>query len=377
MDVIDKKKYATDRNVDLDNVTQRDPYLTIGDIMKYTPNDRILVRCLTKEPSTHDFTVHGFKECENFFKVSKYCIADFICYKMEPLNFADSIYSYHRVANSLSRPSMFYALNFNSKIFGRAVAWKTVLHTADRWPHESISYAITVIRITKTGQVLFNGFQTSYKLFKSNLLPPPFVTRCATYEPQFTSRYDCVRHCLTKKAVKSFGKHPFNVITSEPVPYRHISLQDIKDQRFSATLRNMERNCSMICRYRDCDTAYTLTDCFPILNDHGLVVRVLIPNSMTMAINYIAAMTGVNFVIQIASILSIGFGMSVIKFNPFFYKLGSRSRSRPTALQERSLSRFRSKQVQEYCKKSRQILHHSYRTNRDGLISSYIKGLSH
>ena len=113
----------------------------------------------------------------------------------------------------------------------------------------------------------------TYSIKVTQLLPPPFDTKCRNYERYgFSSRQNCFSECLTDftkrhgKIIESnvIPRNRYENSTLELAPWylgtlmldgREVTAKDINDKRISTMYQSLKghwKECHRICRLRDC-----------------------------------------------------------------------------------------------------------------------------
>ena len=123
--LIDKVKYRDRFNI-TDSSSVKADRLTIRDIIDMTPpGDKIISRCLIRQPSQYTYDIYDNATCYSHFMVSKYYQQKYICYQFSQ----PGVRHRHRTKNlayALSYPSTIYQLLLNDHIFSNTTELKII-----------------------------------------------------------------------------------------------------------------------------------------------------------------------------------------------------------------------------------------------------------
>ncbi|KAI1286336.1 hypothetical protein HDE_11032 [Halotydeus destructor] len=275
--------------------------VTIRDIFDYTPDTETIIKtCLIRLPQKYGYREPLAKTCNDQFRVTNFYVQEYICYKFEWLTVRNRTYQYRNVAYSLAYAGLFYELDFDRKIFAKALHGKAIVHTAGTFPFSAILFAPSFSRKVNmsTGRAKYNRFYLSYTKVITTRQPPPYSTMCKHYDKLgLFSANGCAKQCL--------------------VPGHSGPVGQVPNATVAQTLWNIESECARLCSDPDCDEDYTLTRIFKYPQLEGMTFQVNVPLEPIYHIIYDKRMELTEYMIYVFSLFGTWFGLSVNLFNPF------------------------------------------------------------
>lgn len=275
MNGIKNKKWTSKK--DAQTIREVQKSLTISEIFNLTPtiNDAI-DGCRFRRPGSYQlFQFDNQIDCNQHFKINKFFILEYICYRYQFIINAnnqsnDVKFSVQELANSPAGAGQIYSMSIPS-VFNRMRVGKYLLHPSKRFPYKEIEYS-TVIEShkelsTSDGATDSNNNNninqpkmasgiytlTNYALDIIRL-PPPFATNCFDYQDiDRQSRTDCHQRCVKVKAIEAMDMVPFSSIEADPVNLTSISYLDLQNESIVEAMFDMYQMCDEECRRDDCE----------------------------------------------------------------------------------------------------------------------------
>jgi hypothetical protein len=173
----------------------------------------------------------------------------------------------------------------------------------------------------ETGYLLHNTFTVSFTLYKIQLLPHPYDTKCQQRDREH-GQIHCLQECL-RKGLLPVQRLPFSGILLQDVADAHKSFKDfitidMINRSMLHHYNELESRCRSSCAYEDCVMNFTTTTVTQETGDpHRFVVSVMIPVAPEARIQTDIAMSLSDFIIQSFSTLGFWLGFSIINLNPF------------------------------------------------------------
>lgn len=247
-------------------------------------------------------------KCSDFVDVTKHLTLGYMCYTIN-LNFEstrDQQYSYLSVANSMFKRRVLYQLSLSEK-FNVKSKILPIVHFA-RLPFHDRYFNMDIDVTSSSNQ----SFTLTYNVFQIHKLPPPYDTAC-THVDYNACYYNC---CI--QVYRSYGIHDARphssfwpdednarVITSNEI-YQNISFEDIH--------RLAYKKCSQLCKNNPCSRNVTVTvNSPPQISDEMLTFSIETTAHPIIVIEAFKSITVSDLIIQLASVLGIWLGSSVIE----------------------------------------------------------------
>lgn len=358
-DVFDVKSYSHANAIDVHEkiATTSLKYklgkiVTIQDVFNFTPKiGSVLSSCLIRLPKSYGYKRYseGYK-CQHLFNVHKFYIQDEVCYIFTLIPSKNQTYKYHNLGQALSKPGIFYQLTLSGR-FNNTKSGKVVIHKSTWTPFTSISFAPSFNTLTESmkgewRQDLNNKFFATYTMFSQQRLPSPYVSNCLDYEKiGISSRSLCLKECITKESIQSFGLVPFSVISLEPVRRRHMTtLYLYKNSSAENFLDFLENKCKLKCYQLDCNNTYFMTKLIPSLTSleqDGLSFVITAPRSASYIITNSPSSSLTEYLAYVSSCLGIWFGFSFMDLNPSRMNNGIKNAMSGLGNSVRKVMRFR------------------------------------
>lgn len=119
----------------------------------------------------------------------------------------------------------------------------------------------------------------AYTKVTQKLLPPPFMTACRNFRPQFESRYECIDDCVIEKSLAEFNQSIFIVTFTKPGKYGNITVLSKKklkdDPHLEKRVDKIIDECSGMCKGQDCLKVYFMPILLSKLDDDQRVIFTL------------------------------------------------------------------------------------------------------
>lgn len=179
----------------------------------------------------------------------------------------------------------------------------------------------------KTKLARFNSFLATYIYITTNLLPPPYTTKCRNYrESGLSSQNDCMRQCLIWETTINFSKYPFSTLLrlTKPRKFPHLNQWDLDNHTLAQQLTAMEIDCRKNCQSRDCHQTYSLTAIDRDTEQNYFAITVSIQNSPSFQIDFTPKIRFPQFLIHITTLLSTCLGFSILGTLPHLKNFGNR-----------------------------------------------------
>ena len=297
--------------------------MTLKNIFEMTPpTENLLTSCLQRKQGSYRAIEYNASECGPLFKISKYFIMEFICYRFEPFDWTpqDSpFYSYQNIAFSLGFAGLFYGLVLNYDSMEGINFFKIVAHSSDNMPYDSLAFAPTLYRIAD-GEPKYNNIKIVYSFLKIQLLPPPYVTNCRVYKSEGSGggKKVCIDECIKKGLNELNGKLPFNKIENMTLDQEIVTDLDLENDTFVHQLQEIEDDCTKVCVQPACKKRFYLgvLEKEESSGEQKFTLQVNAPNLPLFSVRHRELITASGFFVYISSCFGIWFGLSVLSFRP-------------------------------------------------------------
>lgn len=333
IDIFDYERYNRNANKSLfkdaypDNVMKS--MFTLDEISDYTPSvSDFLDECKIRLPHSFEMRYTKRAGCNEFFKVTKFYLQEYMCYWVGLVHGKDSpkeYYSYDQdlVATSLFLPTVFYQLVLRTKFISLTQHLKAILHLYPNYPTVSCAYAPVINRRASTDNKSepVNSFRLTYSSVDITSLPAPYPTACLDYRSlgtKISDRNHCFNHCLSNRTYYDLNRRPFSAIGIKPRPEKHLNAVDFSNSSVSEIYRKIIHRCFVICRSVDCSIKYTITTAALETRsfESSLKFSVELPRESFYSIVVFPKLPLSQFILFILSSLSTWFGVSAIHFDP-------------------------------------------------------------
>ena len=234
---------------------------TIRQIFEATPSTSGLVSsCAYRDHETGILTrVHGSRECEQVFTMSKYFTQDYICFVIRQRN--QSSLPGSMITHSLRDQMIVYSVTFDAKFNFCDFVLPTTFSPSSRFPFKSRSLS-RVAQITcgqqvnSTKKLQLNLLNVSPSWISSRLMQAPYDTRCVPVNGD--AMYECRLRCLLR-GLRDEQRAPFTEIVGEALDLPPVSPQQEANETFRRQLLDMQQQCYRSCRYTPCDQQLSIT----------------------------------------------------------------------------------------------------------------------
>ena len=234
----------------------------------------------------------GGKRCAQLFKVIRYRMQGYICYRFTfPL---DQEYSYHISANSLYNPRELYHLTIAGRLADQHIFYP-LLHL-DEFPDDNRVFNLDTFRESAS------LFQLSYDLYESHTLPSPYETHCL-----HESRITCYQKCFAD-VYRRLGYSPDSDLTVE-----NSSSSSLRLIPLEVNVDLHRYICNKRCPYESCkqilvNTRFNKVDS----SNERLLLIVETVNRLITKILYLPKFPLIDYITQVGAVVSIWTGISVI-----------------------------------------------------------------
>ena len=322
-DILDFSQIKTDLNITVNkkgsDVKRAMSLLTLSQVFKYTPPiDSVLVRCAYPVKGSITLKFEHGEECEKHMILSKFYLQEFMCYRFEARN--TKTISFDQIGSSLTHAGRIYTLELNRKMLEPRVLKMVAFYGSKPYYSDKLALTLHNHFDRDTGYTLYNTFTVSFTLYKVQLLPFPYDTKCqGTGE---AGRINCVQQCL-REGLRPVERLPFSGILLQSVAdefseFKHFNTMDMQNKTMLQLYNDLESECRSSCIYEDCVSNFTTTTVTAETGDaHRFVVNVMIPLIPEAHIETDAAMKWSDYLIYAFSSLGFWMGISIKNLNPF------------------------------------------------------------
>lgn len=352
-EIFDYQNFNHDHNYNL-SVNQSDitssyisglellPFLTVSDVLKYTPLiDELFRDCEIRNSSNFQYRFFKSKKCYEWFHIEKYLVSTRLCYKITLRSTPSTDFSrkpteniYYSLDKTCLTPADFgdiYFLFLNESNFGHFNYFYGSMHPTNSYPW--IELALSQLR-TRSYEPI-NGaiddmFQMVSRSITTTKLPPPYITACQSYSTRTNGkRYrdsaHCFFDCITRKVTKIFGKASLANHWFEGNDMKLLTFEDFTDYDFNIKYGKILSDCQKLCPSNDCENIITYTVTYNAAHVSP-VAYVSFPNQPSFFIDYGIKIKLLDTIIFILSCCGFWFGFSFYGFNPFNSKSKSRNK---------------------------------------------------
>lgn len=277
--------------------------MTLGQIFKQTPSSLdTLISCKYRDLNRNILIeVNNGTECTKLFKVVKYKMQGYICYKYE-WHQSDQ-YSYHALVNSLYEPREIYHLNINDPLNDQYLFYP-IMHLNDLPVDDRL--------FDQQGYKLSNAmYHLTFDLYESQSLKFPYETNCAE-----TTKLTCYLNCVDNK-FKSDGL----IHDSSPV-IENTSKDNLKPALIGSSPENVKKRsyCHNCCQYDACNYDLVTTYISPAYpSDEKMNIVIETVDKPITKILYVSALDLNDYLTQMASLIGIYIGFSFVALRKPFH----------------------------------------------------------
>lgn len=283
----------------------------VSHLYETTPDpDKVLTKCSFRNWKL-DFVidVNNVSECVRFFRVEKYRMGGYMCYKFNPPEYQ---YILNSIVYTFNDPRTLYELTLNAP-FNSGYKLNPMVHF-ENYPFDDLVYDQELLPSVGKNEY----YTISHRLFELHRLPAPYESNCKN-----ESNYACFQRCLTK-AFKPYGLTSVNNFpeldeSNLTIPYLKKSYQG---KPFLEIVMEHKSKCVTTCaKYKKCHQNLTTT----IISAPGpsadkLVFGVeMVAEPVTLTKGK-AKFPFIDFSTQIASLAGIWLGFSVLNIFSFTEK---------------------------------------------------------
>ena len=278
---------------------------TVGEIKRNTPaKERSIVGCSFRDWDVNELRTNlPLNECLEYFKLSKYRMHGYMCYKFEP---PEMNYTFFSILHTLDHHRMLYQVAVGPPLnAGHKVC--PLIHFGE-YPFHDQFYSQEITPPTDKNL----SFKTTYSSFELNRLPPPYETRCLDL-----SGPECLSKCINKH-FKKYGIVKLNTFPSEEED--DLILPDFKTKyrgKIQSEIRDLASpSCRKSCQdERKCHLQLAVTDVLPTVAAVGqkLVFSVETIDSPSMLMKVSARFEFIEYFTQVTSLAGCWIGFSVFR----------------------------------------------------------------
>ena len=294
---------------------------TIKDFLDQTsPPDTVMVAVDYRKPPNYDYRFHFDSKIDprEVIEVRKYLKNKFVCYSFQLKPQYAIKLDYHRITNDFSEPIL-WTIHINPRNFVgyKTAFWYIFMHSSTELANYQEGnnfievYWPTISKINKTVLIPVNRIiALSYKLYQSELLPPPFNTKCYNYksnQSKFDSQAHCFETCYNETIYSVFNLVSSTIPTFEPTHHKRFLL-------WKPEYRLHEKNCSIKCPRTDC----IKNDFIPTIVSLGKSFRpqfkLYATNTPTIRQRTVSKIDLTEYIIFVLSCINFWLGLSPLEF---------------------------------------------------------------
>jgi len=346
-DILDYKLLNKEQNLDLvDPMSRHTSFgffraleelkaaIKMSYIFDYSPDGSTIIEgCSIRFPNKYRADALNQSECQSYFNVTKYYVAENVCYRFAPIeSLENQMYDYAQAKSALTYPGMAYQVHISGKAFEHGRVFSPIVHRG-KVPKRSRYLSPEITRFQNRSSPKANVFVFTYKFIQTTRLESPYETKCSYYDGE--SQPTCFRKCLINKTLQAFDKIPFTEMIKEHGDYSKNLLEkqiisdfDMSNQTYFEQLRAFEQQCKdEECRNVDCEQRLYLTGLEAKIVDESeenLTFRVNLPSSPNYYLKYQPMLELEEYAVYVLGCFGIWLGVCVMNLNPV--KLVKRSR---------------------------------------------------
>ena len=282
---------------------------TVGDLKRQTPPvESAMAGCSYRNWDADLMrTNRRIDKCRKYFKLSKYRMHGYMCYKFEPpvMN-----YTLFTILHTLDHHRLLYQVAVGSPL-NQGYKLSPLLHFG-RYPFHDQFYSQEVAPPAKRNI----SYATSYSSFELNRLPPPYASRCIPQsEPE----------CFTKCIGKHFRK--YGIVRNSAFPSEDedsLIVPDFVTKYRGRYEYEVAKLFSPICHQhcnsgKECRLLLTATSCSPsVTAENKLVFSVETINSPSMLMKMIPGYEFVEYFTEVTSLAGCWISFSFLGL--FYWK---------------------------------------------------------
>jgi hypothetical protein len=292
--------------------------VTIRQVLEYTPKvEDVLDFCLVRTGNLL-MEMRRWKECHQFFNVTKYMTQEFICYNIKPAELP--VLDLRHVTKSQNFAFGVYCVELTKAVKDVRLL-NTIAFTGD-YPFISSDFSAFSLVAGNTGasNMSINVFDVFSADVQVHQLPSPFDTMC---QPISSDKQDvCKYECLKERLKLEKRIYP-NIIIPEPIDYKIIGQADLKNKEIEAFVSKHDEECHRKCFFNPCITSYTKTSVSAAFDPEvTLAFTMRSPTEPDLLSKSEAVMTFVEYFSLMCSCLSTWFGVCFLSLDPFQFSAG-------------------------------------------------------
>ena len=294
--------------------------LTVQDIFEMTPTENnSLTGCWTRDSNSDVMMLRDKDSCVTNFQNAKYVFGSTVCYVYRP----STSYSLTRITSSPSKSAITYKLLL-SPVFNSATFFSFYWFTLSTWrtgrpsqsrKHNSITFRDAVDDDSE------NYYFVQGINHNITLLPKPYDTQCLLGN----SSVVCFSSCYMNYVSTILKRVPFDEITTDPIPFRIMSKDDMSNSTFRELVVVGNQKCRSLCLQHECNQYYSMTTAtgyWKSRPEHdGMTIAVGTPSSNDLIVTTYPAFTLIDFLNNLAVSGSIWLGVSVMSIAMYIAKL--------------------------------------------------------
>lgn len=286
-------------------------YLTIGDILQFTPaKEELIDECSYRDNIGNDM-IRNEKQCTSF-SISKYVFQQYVCYHMMAKN--QISISFESVQKSLFFERVMYEIRFSGQL-SKARKIRTTVNN-EGYPEISRTYAPGYYkRADQDVSILiscqnFTNFQLGF---------PYDEFTCQTGDEEY---FTCRNWCLNNKTMKHLGRMPYTTFHNGISDKKLVSYSMLQNVTISKLLLKWDSECQKNCKFFPCTYTYCLTvgHADTSIQFDGekasSTIRIESPSNPETYTKYFPSLPFLDFIIYVFSSLGTWFGLVIISCNP-------------------------------------------------------------
>lgn len=317
IDIVDKARLKRDANIimnpkkTLQAVTENESKLTVEQIMEFSPPANNCINwCLYRQgDSVRINTYHSHNECARYWKIDKFYMQEFICYRFGKKH--NDNYTFEVVAHSLQYTHTLFGIGM-MKTFNSVESFMAIVYYG-KYPYVSRDYT----SITSRSKVASNKYYLTFSRTNYLKQPAPYDSMCIP-GVSLQDKYTCMRDCLRNRLSK-IGRVPFSEMFDKRWPYKHINMFDLQNETTFQLLNESNNACLDKCEATACYGDFTTTYLTGATDTNLKTIsyRVRIPQTPLTVMKSNPKLVLQDFVIYLCSCFGVWFGISLYHFNPF------------------------------------------------------------
>ena len=300
---------------------------TIAQMFKYSPETKEILRRIsfkTKQSFLfEDVDPNALKESAN---ITKYLQTSFVCYKVD-MKFEDLV-NYLDIALVNEEEQLLSSIGY-SKALENATQFKFML--TSKSSHISSREFAATIKLWRlfaikngTAKASFNFIYLTHHTIQVSLLTRPFSDDCRDYtEIGFLDRSQCIDDCIAKATLRVFGKVSLFTPVTQVSDYLSFHVNDLSSNETIYHYKAIWHDCQFeYCRNPDCEKTITVTEQTTDTSqshERNLTIWHRLSPKLSFKVVSSPAMSLIDFLLFIMSLISTWLGMSMMSLDPVKY----------------------------------------------------------